>query len=205
MGDQGPAARSDAAADDCCAAARWASVQPFGARIRKPTSRRDVLHREVRRPRSSSTRRSAPRVIHRTRIGRRHGIMLRAYFNGYALSTYLTTPFFMAPARNHGHRVGSDRGRRASVCWASLRILRIGLPATANRRSSLRQRISVAPPRLPGRRRRSVSAIQYVYDMVEADGIKLPSKRRAYRCDADGQLMPDELMVSIDLADMHLR
>ena len=49
------------------------------------------------------------------------------------------------------------------------------------------------------------AAIQYVYDMVEADGIKLPSKRRAYRCDAHGQLMPDELMVSIDIADIHLK
>jgi hypothetical protein len=43
-----------------------------------------------------------------------------------------------------------------------------------------------------------------VYDMVEADGITLPSKRRAYRCDADGRIMPDELMVSIDISDLHL-
>jgi hypothetical protein len=48
------------------------------------------------------------------------------------------------------------------------------------------------------------AAIQYVYDMVEADGIKLPSKRRAYRCDADGRLTADELMVSIDVSDIHL-
>jgi hypothetical protein len=48
------------------------------------------------------------------------------------------------------------------------------------------------------------AAIQYVCDMVEADGIKLPSKRRAYRCDADGRLIADELMVSIDVSDVHL-
>ena len=40
--------------------------------------------------------------------------------------------------------------------------------------------------------------------MVEADGIRLPSKRRAYRCGADGRLLPDELMVSIDISDVHL-
>ena len=40
--------------------------------------------------------------------------------------------------------------------------------------------------------------------MVEADGIKLPSRRRAYRCDADGRLLADELMVSIDVSDIHL-
>ena len=42
--------------------------------------------------------------------------------------------------------------------------------------------------------------IHYVYDIVEAEGIKLPTKRRAYRCDADGRPMPNELMVSIDLS-----
>ncbi len=40
--------------------------------------------------------------------------------------------------------------------------------------------------------------------MVEADGIKLPSKRRAYRCDTDGRLLADELMVSIGVSDIHL-
>jgi hypothetical protein len=40
--------------------------------------------------------------------------------------------------------------------------------------------------------------------MVEADGIKLPSKRRAYRCDANGELIADELMVSIDVSDIQL-
>jgi len=49
------------------------------------------------------------------------------------------------------------------------------------------------------------AAIQYVYDMVEAQGIKLPSKRRAYRCDATGRLIADELMVSIDVSNIHLR
>jgi hypothetical protein len=48
------------------------------------------------------------------------------------------------------------------------------------------------------------AAIQYVYDIVQADGIKLPSKHRAYRCDGDGRPMADELMVSIDVSDIHL-
>jgi hypothetical protein len=39
--------------------------------------------------------------------------------------------------------------------------------------------------------------------MVQADGIMLPTKRRAYRCDADGRMVADELMVSIDLSDIH--
>ena len=39
------------------------------------------------------------------------------------------------------------------------------------------------------------SAVQYLDDIVEADGIRLPTKRRAYRA--------DQLMVSIDLSDIH--
>jgi hypothetical protein len=46
------------------------------------------------------------------------------------------------------------------------------------------------------------AAIQYVYDVEEADGIKVPTKRRAFRCDTDGRLLPDELMVSVDVNDI---
>ena len=43
-------------------------------------------------------------------------------------------------------------------------------------------------------------AVQYAYDIVEVDGIRLPSKRRAYRADAQGNAIPDQLMVAIDLS-----
>ncbi|MDT5182957.1 MAG: hypothetical protein QOI29_1115 [Mycobacterium sp.] len=46
-------------------------------------------------------------------------------------------------------------------------------------------------------------AIQYVSELVEADGIRVPTKRRAYRCDEDGRPILSELMVSIDLTDVH--
>jgi hypothetical protein len=46
--------------------------------------------------------------------------------------------------------------------------------------------------------------IQYVSGMVQVDGITMPTKRRAYRCDADGRPLPDHLMVSIDLSDYRL-
>ena len=45
-------------------------------------------------------------------------------------------------------------------------------------------------------------AVQYVYDFVESDGIKLPSKRRAYRADAQGNALRDQLMVAIDFSDV---
>jgi hypothetical protein len=41
-----------------------------------------------------------------------------------------------------------------------------------------------------------------VYDIVECNGIKLPSSRRAYRADDHGAAIHDQLMVSIDLTDI---
>jgi hypothetical protein len=38
--------------------------------------------------------------------------------------------------------------------------------------------------------------------LVDADGILVPTKRRAYRCDADGEPNLAEVMVSIDLSDV---
>jgi hypothetical protein len=44
--------------------------------------------------------------------------------------------------------------------------------------------------------------VQYMLGVFEADGIKMPAKRRAYRADADGNAIPDQLMVAIDFADV---
>jgi hypothetical protein len=38
--------------------------------------------------------------------------------------------------------------------------------------------------------------------MEETDGFRLPSMRRAYRCDPDGR-PTEQLMVSIDLSEIH--
>ena len=128
----------------------------------------------------------------------------RAYFNGYALWTYLTTPFFMTLPGFTVTELDSieDNGER----WFGLQA---HFPERFASHSQLQEFYFdsdfLSPSRLPGDVAGGFAAIQYVYDILEADGIKLPSKRRAYRCDAYGQLMPDELMVSIDLADIHLK
>lgn len=41
--------------------------------------------------------------------------------------------------------------------------------------------------------------------IVEADGIKMPAKRRAYRADTDGKAIPDQLMVAIDFTDVSFK
>jgi hypothetical protein len=43
---------------------------------------------------------------------------------------------------------------------------------------------------------------QRVYDYIEAEGIRLPSRRRAYTRGADSRPRLDPLMVSIDVSDV---
>ena len=128
----------------------------------------------------------------------------RAYFNGYALWTYLNSPFLFAlpgvtvteiePVDDHGQR------------W---RGLQARFPATLASHSRVQEfyfdsdyllcrhdyRVDIAG---------GFAAIQYIGGMVETDGIMLPATRRAYRCDADGKPLADELMVAIDLRDYRL-
>ncbi|MFD0502431.1 hypothetical protein ACFQ0G_04540 [Streptomyces chiangmaiensis] len=49
------------------------------------------------------------------------------------------------------------------------------------------------------------AAAQYVHEFVEADGILLPTIRRAYRRDTDGRPLVQQVMVSIDLSNIRFR
>ncbi|MEV5799852.1 hypothetical protein [Streptomyces collinus] len=127
----------------------------------------------------------------------------RAYFNGYALWTYLTTPFLLAMP---GFTVTEiEPWREGDELWRGLRAT--FPPEIASH--STHQDFYFGPDRLLRRHDYHVdvaggfAAAQYVYDCVEADGIVLPTKRRAYRRDSDGHPILDEVMVSIDLSDIH--
>jgi hypothetical protein len=183
----------------------WASVQPFGAADQKTDFTPQRIAIEKFDGRVLSERVNPRDSFAGHELTTPWDPLQRAYFNGYALWTYLTTPFLMTlpdftvteidPIEDHGER------------WYGLQAQ---FPDRFASHSHLQEfyfdsafllrrhdyRVDVAG---------GFAAIQYVYDMVEADGIRLPSKRRAYRCDADGRLMADELMVSIDISDVHLR
>ena len=46
--------------------------------------------------------------------------------------------------------------------------------------------------------------MQNMIGIVEADGMKMPVKRRAYRADDRGAAIPDQLMVAIDFSDVRV-
>ncbi|MGW3631732.1 hypothetical protein ACWD7F_16450 [Streptomyces sp. NPDC005122] len=127
----------------------------------------------------------------------------RAYFNGYALWTYLTTPFLLAMP---GFTVTDiEPWREGDEVWPGLRAA--FPPRIASH--SAHQDFYFGPDRLLRRHDYHVdiaggfAAAQYVYDHAEADGIVLPTRRRAYRRDTDGRPLLEQVMVSIDLSDVH--
>ncbi|MFF3000790.1 hypothetical protein ACFVTC_40585 [Streptomyces sp. NPDC057950] len=127
----------------------------------------------------------------------------RAYFNGYALWTYLTTPFLLTMP---GFTVTDiEPWREGDEVWPGLRAA--FPPRIASH--STHQDFYFGPDRLLRRHDYHVdvaggfAAAQYVHNLAEADGIVLPTRRRAYRRDTDGRPLLEQVMVSIDLSDVH--
>lgn len=129
----------------------------------------------------------------------------RAYFSGYALWTYLSTPFLLvmpgvaiqevAPWYEHGEM------------W---RVLRAKFPPTIATHSVV-QDFYFGPDFLLRRHDYQVdvsggrAVAQYVYDFIEMQGIRFPSRRRVHPCGADLQPDRSRTLVWIDLSDFELR
>src|SRR4051812_23014754 len=125
----------------------------------------------------------------------------RAYFNGYALWTYLTTPFLLALPGVEVQEVKpwDENGE-------SWRVLRASFPDSIA--THCREQDFYFGPDLLLRRHDyqlnvsgGLPAAQYVYDMQEFDGIMFPTKRRAHPRLDNGQPVRETVLVSIDLSD----
>ncbi|GLZ87138.1 hypothetical protein Pres01_31890 [Metapseudomonas resinovorans] len=126
----------------------------------------------------------------------------RAYFNGYALWSYLTMPFlFTLPGVKVEEVAPWDENGQP---W---RRLRVHFPEYVATHSPLqdfyfdegfllrRHDYSVdVSGRLP--------AAQYVHDYIEAQGLRMPGKRRAYRRDANNHAIEAQLLVAIDISEL---
>jgi hypothetical protein len=126
----------------------------------------------------------------------------RAYFNGYALWSYLTMPFLLTLP---GVRVeelapweeGSQRWRRLRVHFPDsvathcpVQDFYFGADFLL-RRHDYQVDVSASMP-----------AAQYMHDYIEAQGLRMPGKRRAYRRDEQGRAIEAQLLVSIDISDL---
>lgn len=125
----------------------------------------------------------------------------RAYFNGYALWTYLTTPFFMAMLGFEVREI--EPIVEGEETWRGLRVKFPSHIASHGDEQDfffgedflLRRhdyRVDVAG---------SFPAAQYIDGMVDVQGIKLPTQRRAFVRGPDSKPVRDLLMVAIDVSD----
>lgn len=126
----------------------------------------------------------------------------RAYFNGEALWTYLTTPFLLTM-----NGVGVEEiepWHEGSETW---RVLRAHFPGSIETHSHVQDFFFDAELML---RRHDYAvniaggfaAAQLTSDHAVANGIRLPTKRRAYTRGPDRRPVLDMLMVSIDISDV---
>ncbi|MGF6770567.1 hypothetical protein P3T18_003046 [Paraburkholderia sp. GAS199] len=180
----------------------WASVSPYGApdrctsftpeRIAIETLDGDVLKERV-----------APRQSFKGHVMTTPWDPLdRAYFNGYAMWTYLTTPFLLTLPGVSTQEI--DRWDEGGESWRGLRATFPAWIATHSKQQDfyfddsflIRRHDYVVE--IAG----SFAAAQYVSEHVEVDGLKLPTRRRAYLRDDNQRPLPDRLLVSIDLSEI---
>lgn len=126
----------------------------------------------------------------------------RAYFNGEALWTYLTTPFLLAMKGVEVEEIAP--WHEDGETW---RVVRACFPAGIETHCPVQLFYFGEDLRL---RRHDYSvaiaggfdAAQLISDYVEADGIWLPTRRRAYMRGPDRRPITDLAMVAIDLGDL---
>jgi hypothetical protein len=126
----------------------------------------------------------------------------RAYFNGEALWTYLTTPFLLVM---EGVRVEeTEAWREGTETW---RVLRAYFPGSIETQS-LVQDFFFGEDLMLRRHDYQVDiaggfgAAQLTTDYVTANDIRLPTKRRAYMRGPDRRPIVELLLVSIDISEI---
>jgi hypothetical protein len=126
----------------------------------------------------------------------------RAYFNGEALWTYLTTPFLLAMDEVRVEE--TEPWQEGSATW---RVLRAYFPGSIETHNLI-QDFFFGEDLMLCRHDYSVNiaggfaAVQLTSEYVTANGIRLPTKRRAYTRGPDRRPIMEMLMVSIDISEV---
>ena len=126
----------------------------------------------------------------------------RAYFNGYALWSYLTMPFLFTLPGVKAEELslweeGDQHWRRLRVYFPENVVTHCSTQVFYFGEDFLLRRHDYSVD-ISG----TLPAAQYVHDYIEADGLRTPGKRRAYRRDERGQAIEEQLLVSIDITNL---
>lgn len=126
-----------------------------------------------------------------------------AYFAGYTMWTYLTSPFVLARPG-----VVAEEIEPWIVDGLRWRRLRVTFPADIATHSAVQTFYFDADGLLrrhdyevdiQGRN----AAARYLSDYVDAQGIAMPTRLRIYPRNADNHALPEPLIVGVDLSDFH--
>ena len=126
----------------------------------------------------------------------------RAYFNGYAMWTYLNTPFILRWPGIELHE--ENPWIEGDETW---KVLRAYFPGHIASHCAL-QRFYFGPDRLLRRHDYNVdvaggfAAAQLTTNYIESCGIRLPTRRRAFAMGPDRRPISELLMVAIDLSNV---
>ncbi|HEX8116588.1 MAG TPA: hypothetical protein VF521_04900 [Pyrinomonadaceae bacterium] len=180
----------------------WASHRPFGApdlrtsfqphRVAIETAEGQTAE-ELLRPRDSFQGHSLETPWTRLQL---------AYFAGYAMWTYLNTPFLFASDGVETEEV--EPWREGGETW---RRLKVTFPPDIATHSTV-QTFYFDAEGLLKRHDYEVevsggtTAAHYVYRHEEFSGILLPTRRRVLRREPDGTTVPEPLIVTIDLSEV---
>jgi hypothetical protein len=180
----------------------WASVSPYGADDQRTdfTPNRVAIKKldgAVVKERLRPAEHAEGKTVHA-----QWDALDRAYFNGYALWTYLTAPFHFAMPGFDVKEIEPWHEQRE--LWRGLRV--IYPPNIVSH--SREQDFYFGPDFLLRRHDYHVeasggfAAAQYVFEPVTVQGITFPTRRRAYMRDSSLLPIHDRLMVSIDISEV---
>lgn len=127
-----------------------------------------------------------------------------AYFSGYAMWNYLSTPFMFALPGFAAEEI--EPWVEDHETWRRLKITFPGSVATHSPEqvfyiddNGLIARLDYLANVVGG-----IPTAHYTSDYRDFDGIKIPTKRRAYRRNADGTPIQDGVVVAIDISNIRL-
>lgn len=178
------------------------SVMPFGAPDQRAMCTPDRIAIEKLDGKVIAERRSPKDSFAGHQMNTPWDPLHRAYFNGEALWTYFTTPFLLTM---DGVRIEeTEPWRDGAETW---RVLRANFPGAIETHSLIQDFFFDDKLRL---RRHDYNvniaggfgASQLVSDYITANGILLPTKRRAYTRGPDRRPVAEMLMVFIDISDV---
>jgi hypothetical protein len=127
-----------------------------------------------------------------------------AYFSGYAMWNYLNTPFMFALPGFAAEEIepwveGHETWRRLKVTFPESIATHSPEQVFYVNGSGLIARLDYSANVVGG-----IPTVHYTSDYRDFDGIKIPTKRRAYRRNADGTPIQDGIVVAIDISNIRL-